>query len=100
MGGSISIGYTSATELTFEWDEYNETKLLARHDVSASEVEQCFANGVSARRAAGAYLALGQTDGGRMLFMVFERRQGGVIRVYSAREMTGAERSAFRRDRS
>ena len=28
----------------FEWDENNEQKLLDRHDVSALEAEQCFAN--------------------------------------------------------
>jgi uncharacterized DUF497 family protein len=67
--------------------------------VSALEVEQCFANGVSVRATADIYLALGQTDGGRMLLMVCERKRAGVIRVYSAREMTDAERRAFRRHR-
>ena len=85
--------------LTFEWDEANETKLLARHGVSALEAEQCFLNGPSIRRHSKAYLVLGRTNAGRMLFLVCERKPGNVVRVYSAREMTRSERQAFGRER-
>lgn len=81
----------------FEWDEYNEDKLLDRHNVSALEAEQCFANPNTRRREGDALLLLGVTDDGRMLFLVYEQKPRGVVRVYSAREMTKKERRAYRR---
>lgn len=82
----------------FEWDEHNEEKLLERHGVSASEAEQCFANPNTRRRHGDALLLLGVTDGGRMLFLVYEQKQSGVVRVYSAREMTDRERRTYRQN--
>ena len=82
----------------FEWDEHNEDKLLARHNVSAAEAEQCFANPhPGPRRAGDDMLMLGVTDGGRMLLLVYEQKPTGVVRVYSAREMTDKERGTYRR---
>jgi uncharacterized DUF497 family protein len=81
----------------FEWDEHNEDKLLRNHNVSAWEAEQCFANPHTKRRHGDALLLLGVTDGGRMLFVVYEQKRGGVVRVYSAREMTDPERRTYRR---
>ena len=81
----------------FEWDEDNEEKLLRRHNVSALEAEQCFSNPHSKRRHGDALLMLGVTNGGRMLFLVYEQRPSGVVRVYSAREMTDMERRTYRR---
>lgn len=81
----------------FEWDEGNEDKLLLRHNVSASEAEQCFANLNTRRRVGDDLLILGKTDGGRMLFMVYEQKSGGLVRVYSAREMNGREQKLYRR---
>ena len=80
----------------FEWDEHNEEKLLERHDVSAIEAEQCFANPNTRRRHGDDLLLLGVTHGGRMLFLVYEQKQSGVVRVYSAREMTDRERRTYR----
>lgn len=82
----------------FEWDEHNEEKLLRRHNVSALEAEQCFSNPHTKRRSGDALLMLGVTDGGRMLFLVYEQKPAGVVRVYSAREMTGNERRTYRRN--
>lgn len=82
----------------FEWDEHNEDKLLERHNVSALEAEQCFANPNTRRRDGAALLLLGTTDDGRMLFLVYEQKPNGVVRVYSAREMTDKERRAYRRN--
>lgn len=81
----------------FEWDENNEDKLLVNHNVSVLEAEQCFANPHTKRRKGDALLMLGATDGGRMLFVVYEQKPGGVVRVYSAREMTDNERRTYRR---
>jgi uncharacterized DUF497 family protein len=80
----------------FEWDEWNEEKLLRRHDVSAWEAEQCFANPHTRRRSGNAMLMLGMTDGGRMLLLVYEQKAKGV-RIYSAREMTQKERRTYQR---
>ncbi len=82
----------------FEWDENNEDKLLLRHNVSALEAEQCFANPHTKRREGDALLLLGVTDGGRMLFLVYEQKPGGVVRVYSGREMNDNERRTYRRN--
>lgn len=81
----------------FEWDENNEEKLLKNHGVSAWEAEQCFANPHTRRRNGDALLMLGKTDGDRMLFLVYEQKVNGVVRVYSARDMTEKERRAYRR---
>lgn len=82
----------------FEWDEYNENKLLERHGVSALEAEQCFVNPNTRRQNGAALLLLGVTDAGRMLFLVYQQKPNGVVRVYSAREMTAKERRTYRRN--
>lgn len=81
----------------FEWDEHNEEKLLERHNVSALEAEECFANRHTRRRSGEALLMLGVTDGGRMLFLVYAQKSNGVVRVFSAREMSDKERRTWRR---
>ncbi len=80
----------------FEWDQANEEKLLLRHNVSAFEAQQCFANPHTKRRHEDALLMLGVTDTGRMLFLVYEQKPDGGIRIFSAREMTGKERRTYR----
>lgn len=80
----------------FEWDEWNEEKLLRRHGVSAWEAEQCFENPHTKRRSGSAMLMLGITDSGRMLFLAYEQKARSV-RVYSTREMTHNERRTYRR---
>jgi uncharacterized protein len=90
-------GRHSQPQPQFEWDEGNEEKLLMRHNISAMEAEQCFGNRHTTRKGANdAYLLLGRTDEGRMLFLVYEQKSEGVIRVYSGREMTTRERRAYR----
>ncbi len=96
--GSRRGGGHSGLRPEFEWDEHNEGKLLDRHNVAALEAEQCFANAHTKRRSAGALLMLGVTDSGRMLALVYEQKPGGVVRIYSAREMTDNERRAYRRN--
>lgn len=81
----------------FEWDENNEQKLLDRHDVTAAEAEECFGNPNSRRREGSDYLLLGVTNDGRMLKLVYEQRATGVVRVYSAREMSDGEKGKYRR---
>ena len=85
----------------FEWDEGNLLKNWERHRVSASECEQVFFNrplvaGLDEKhsKAEARYHALGMTDGGRPLFLVFTIRDNK-IRVISAREMNRRERKVF-----
>jgi len=81
----------------FEWDEDNEEKLLDRHGVTATEAEDCFGNANDRRRVGDVYLLLGVTDSGRMLFLVYQQKSGGVVRVFSARDMTDSERQTYHR---
>jgi uncharacterized DUF497 family protein len=82
----------------FEWDPANEEKLLVRHNVSALEAEECFANPNSARRARrDAFVLLGRTNHDRMLLIVYQSKGDGIVRIYSGREMTKGERRAYRR---
>lgn len=87
----------------FEWDEGNSDKNLERHDVGDGECEEVFFNDplvvgedVAHSRQEPRGFALGQTNAGRLFFVVFTvRRQ--LIRVISARDMTPAERRRYRR---
>lgn len=85
----------------FEWDEGNLLKNWERHEVTASECEQLFFNkplvvaedGKHSAKEARFY-ALGQTDLGRLMFIVFTVREK-LIRVISARDMNRRERKAY-----
>jgi uncharacterized DUF497 family protein len=92
-----SRGQGGGARPEFEWDEHNEDKLLRNHHVSAWEAEQCFANPHTKRRHGNALLMLGMSDAGRMLFLVYEQKSSGVVRVYSARDMNDRERRTYRR---
>lgn len=85
----------------FDWDEGNLVKNWVKHRVSASECEQVFFNrplvaglDQAHSRTEARYHALGVTDAGRPLFVVFTVR-GNRIRVISAREMNRRERKVF-----
>jgi uncharacterized DUF497 family protein len=79
-----------------DWDEHNEEKLVDRHGVTAAEAEECFGNANGRRRVGDVNLMLGVTDAGRMLFLVYQQKRG-IVRVFSARDMTDSERRAYRR---
>lgn len=85
----------------FEWDEGNLLKNWEKHRVSASECEQVFFNrplvaGPDEKHstAEARHYALGVTDAGRRLFVVFTVRRKR-IRVVSARDMNRSERKVF-----
>lgn len=85
----------------FEWDEANRTKNWLKHRVSTRECEEVFANiplkigddpvhsGLEKR-----YTALGHTNTGRLVSVVFTIR-GGKIRVISARNQSKKERRTY-----
>lgn len=85
----------------FEWDAHNADKNWEKHRVMPSECEQIFfnrplvvADDVKHSEKENRFYALGHTDGGRMLFVVFAVRRDK-IRVISARDMNRKERRVY-----
>jgi hypothetical protein len=85
----------------FEWDEGNSEKNWAKHNVTRSECEQVFfdlpfvvADDQKHSHNEPRYYALGRTDRGRKLFVLFTIR-GGLIRVISARNMNRSEKRIY-----
>jgi uncharacterized DUF497 family protein len=85
----------------FEWDEGNIDKNWLKHRVSWTECEELFFNQplIVAKHEKHSpdeprYYALGRTDAGRWLFVVFTVRRS-LVRVISAREMSKKERRAY-----
>jgi uncharacterized protein len=85
----------------FQWDEHNATKIWEKHAVTPTESEQVFFNRplVVADDAKHSgeerrFYVLGQTDAGRLLFLVFTIR-AALIRVISARDMSRKERRVY-----
>ena len=85
----------------FDWDEGNRDKNWRKHNVSNAECEEPFfnrplwvANDVGHSQGEQRYYALGQTNTGKLLFIVFTIRQNR-IRVISARDMSRKERKFY-----
>jgi uncharacterized DUF497 family protein len=85
----------------FEWDEGNAHKNWERHRVTGEEAEDVFFNEpLVVRSDAGhskkekRYYALGQTSGGRYLFVAFTIHRS-LIRVISVRDMNSREKGAY-----
>ena len=85
----------------FEWDEGNKNKNWIKHRVSNSECEQIFFNHplivhIDSKHSnmEERYYALGITDVGRKLFIVFTIRNKK-IRIISARDMSRKERRIY-----
>ena len=87
--------------LGFQWDAGNIDKNLLTHQVHNWECEQIFFNeplvilddaehSLSEKR----WAAFGQTDGGRLLTVIFTEREK-LLRVISARDMNRKEREAY-----
>jgi uncharacterized DUF497 family protein/predicted DNA binding CopG/RHH family protein len=81
----------------FEWDEGNEHKNWARHQVTPEEAEDVFFNeplvvrgDVRHSTRERRYYALGQTGVGRYLFVAFTIRRS-LLRVISVRDMNREE---------
>jgi len=82
----------------FDWDEAN-TAHIARHGVRP---EEALANPrrlvlrIRSQRGEERWAALGATEAGRILFVVFTRRRGRV-RVITARDATLGEKRRYRK---
>ena len=90
----------------FEWDDGTQDKNWRKHRVTVTdaECEQIFFNqplvaleDVEHSRSEPRFYALGQTDAGRPLFVVFTIRDE-LVRVISARDMTRRETRRCQRE--
>ena len=88
----------------FDWDEGNAGKLLTSgRGISLAQVEQVFVNeplvvAADMRHSAEEprFHALGRTDGGSRLFVVFTlRRSATLLRIISVRAMNRKERDRY-----
>ena len=85
----------------FDWDEANMGH-VARHSVEWWEAEEALLDtgrvGSTAYNMRGEvrWVALGATEAGRILFVVFTRR-GGRIRIVTARDAEIKEKRRYRR---
>ena len=85
----------------FEWDDGNAEKNWTLHGVSRGEAEEVFFNrpilvapDAKHSQKEKRYAALGKTNGGRGLTIVFTIR-GSLVRVISARDMSRRERRIY-----
>jgi hypothetical protein len=85
----------------FEWDESNAGKIWSKHHLFPSECEETFfnrplvvADDVRHSNKESRYYALGHTDVGKLLFVVFTIRRN-LVRVISARAMNRKERKVY-----
>ena len=85
----------------FEWDEANSDKNWRRHRVFQAEAEQVILNrpvlvadDPKHSHTETRYFALGRTDAGRELSIVFTIRASS-LRVISARPMSRGERNVY-----
>ena len=81
----------------FEWDEGNEFKIRQR--ASLEEVESAFYDSKRRTRRTffNRYILLARTSSGRYLFIVYQRKAGGIMRVISVRDMDWNNRLMYRR---
>jgi hypothetical protein len=85
----------------FEWDIHNSDKITGKHGVTPVECEQAFFNvpvvvgdDIKHSETEARSYVLGQTNSGRLLFLVFTIRKDK-IRVVSARDMNKKERKVY-----
>ena len=86
--------------IDFDWDENNESKIVKKHGVNRQEAEQVFLNfnilmpDQSHSDVELRYGLFGQTDQGKILFIVFTLRKLRV-RIISARSANKKEKEIY-----
>jgi len=73
-----------------EWDDYNSGKNLVKHNVTDNEIEQVFENPYiifKHQKYEDRRIILGQTNGGRYLFMSVQHLTETCCRPIHARDM-------------
>jgi uncharacterized DUF497 family protein len=84
----------------FEWDDGNVLHLALGHGIEPEEAEEAFAVAPLFRKTkCGHYVAFGRTWSGRLLVVVFERKDKGFVRVFTGWDMNHAERRYYLRER-
>ena len=87
----------------FDWDRGNVQKNREKHRVVFIECEEVFLRGPAIfpdpghSGAESRYLALGKTERGRLLAIIFTMRRDR-IRVISARDMSRRERKTYAKE--
>ncbi len=87
--------------MNFDWDSANINH-IARHSVRPEEAEEALLDrkriGTPAYQVENErrWAILGKSNNGRILFIVFTRRNG-LIRVVTARDATSKEKRRYRR---
>ncbi len=85
----------------FDWDKGYEAIISEDHLVKKTEAEQVFLNhpllvfDTYSQNDEKRFLALGVTNNGRFLTIIFTLRKKKLIRVISARDMSRKERKAY-----
>jgi uncharacterized DUF497 family protein len=80
----------------FEWDDGNELHLSLGHGIEPDEAEEVFTGTPLYRRTKrGHYAALGPAASGRLLVIVFESKEHGVVRPITGWDMSVAERRYY-----
>lgn len=90
----------------FQWDKGNSLKSWVKHKVSEGEAEQAFLNeplllweDKKHSEQENKSWALGRTDQGRHLFVVFTIRKN-LVRIISARDMNKKGREAYEKSKT
>jgi uncharacterized DUF497 family protein len=88
------------------WKDQFVEKLERKHGVSVTEAEEILGEKPHIRRMGkgrvkdeDVYAAFGQTNDGRYLIVFYIRKVSGAILPISARDMDGAERKYYERQR-
>lgn len=87
--------------MEFDWDD-NNIEHISRHNLIPAEVEQVFQDtrkiGTASRKTEREkrWAIIGRSYGGRILFIVYTRRDQK-IRVVTARDATFSEKRLYRR---
>jgi len=88
--------------VSFQWDEGNRDKNWIKHGITQAECEQVFFNLPllvfdDSRHSQNEerFYALGRTDAGKGLFIIFTYWDQSLIRIISARRMTKAEKDYY-----
>lgn len=71
-------------------------KLIDKHNVYPNEVEEIFNGDAIILSNSDIYVALGQSEAGRYLTVVFRKLSKTNIKIITAREMTQAEKNRYR----
>ncbi|MFH0775656.1 MAG: BrnT family toxin [bacterium] len=82
--------------IEIEWDD-ESIEHIWFHQVEPKEVEEVLrGKHLFQRGKRGSCYGLGQTEGGRYLFIVLSKRPSGRFKVVTAREMTETEQRRFK----